>query len=99
MGIITAMHLYRLAEINRKRELDLKLQAKEREMNLALKVEREMKLTQWLKTGARPPLLWLPKTHNEDTRLLMEQRLTDVSAWRVSPMNWLLQQFALTRAE
>ena len=73
----------RLAEINKKRELDLKFQAKEREIGLALRVQQEMKLTTWLKTGTHPPLLWLPKSHSEDTKLLLEQRLTDVTAWRV----------------
>ena len=48
-----------------------------------MRLDREMKLTGWLKTGARPPLLWLPKTHSEDTKLLLQQRLTDVSAWKV----------------
>lgn len=42
-----------------------------------------MKLTQWLKTAARPPLLWLPAAHTEDTQLLLEQRYTDITAWRV----------------
>ena len=81
--MLVYLFLCRLAEINKARELDIKLQVKEKEIALALKVEREMKLTQWLKTAARPPLLWLPAVHTEDTKLLLDQRLTDVTAWRV----------------
>ena len=81
------LHLARLAEINKKRELDLKFQAKEREIGLALRVQQEMKLTTWLKTATRPPLLWLPRTHNEETKLLLEQRLKDVTAWKVTAIS------------
>ena len=50
---------------------------------MAHKIERELKLGGWLKTAAHPPVLWLPKLHSEDTQLLLEQRQTDLDAWKV----------------
>lgn len=74
---------YRLEEINRKRELDIRLQAKRHEILVAQKLERESRLGVWLKSAAQPSLLWLPKFHNEDTQLLLEQRQADLEAWKV----------------
>lgn len=73
----------RLDEINKKRELDAKLSAKRHEILVAQKMEREVKLGAWLKTATAPPLMWLPKFHNEDTALLLEQRQADLEAWKV----------------
>lgn len=81
-----ALHDCRLEEINRKRELDVKLQAKRHEILVAQKLERESKLGIWLRTAAQPSLLWLPKFHNEDTQLLLEQRQADLEVWKVRIM-------------
>jgi len=77
------MGFCRMSEINKKRELDVQLQVKEKEIQVAQRITKEMELVKWLKTGTSPSLLWLPKAHNEDTRLLLEQRLVDVGAWEV----------------
>ena len=83
LDVIRCCPLHRVAEINRKKELDAKLRAKEQQILLAHKIERELKLGGWLKTAAHPPVLWLPKLHSEDTQLLLEQRQTDLDAWKV----------------
>jgi len=75
----------RVSEINRKRELDVQLQMKEKEIRVAEGIAKETGLAKWLKTGCSPPLMWLPRLHNQDTRLLLEQRLVDVGAWEVRP--------------
>ena len=74
---------FRVSEINKKKELDLQLQAKEYEVLMAKKLAGDVKLGAWLRTAAGPSLLWLPKHHNENTRLLLEQRRIDLEAWQV----------------
>ena len=67
----------------------MKMQAKVHELSIARKIEKEMSLVGWLKTVTHPPLLWLPKLHTEDTQLLLEQRATDLYAWKVRAQNGL----------
>ena len=76
----------RVAEINKKRELDHQLQAKEYEISMAKRLALELKNSSWLKTATSPGLLWLPKHHNDNTTLLLEQRSIELEAWKVRPL-------------
>ena len=60
-------------------------------MIMVKKLAQDMHLGLWLKTAAAPPVLWMPKVHNTNTRLLLEQRQIELDAWQVALLQTLIQ--------
>lgn len=77
----------RIAELNRKRELNAAAELKKKEIALAHKYARQALLAKFLRTAAQPPLFWQPAKHCADTILLEEQRQLDLSVWMVGHLN------------
>ncbi len=78
--------LCRIAELNRKRELNAAAELKRMEIALAHKYARQALLAKFLRTAAQPPLFWRPAKHCADTILLEEQRQLDLSVWLVGTL-------------
>lgn len=73
----------RIAELNRKRELNAAAELKKMEIALAKRYTHQAALHRFLCTAAKPALLWMPAKHCADTILLEEQRQLDLRVWMV----------------
>ncbi|BDA40727.1 probable pinin at C-terminar half [Coccomyxa sp. Obi] len=71
----------RIAELNRKRELNAAAELKRMEIAVAKRYSHRAMLAKFLCTAAKPALLWKPAKHCADTILLEEQRQLDLSVW------------------
>lgn len=76
----------RIAELNRKRELNAAAELKRMEIAVAKRYSHRAMLAKFLCTAAKPALLWKPAKHCADTILLEEQRQLDLSVWVVRPL-------------
>ena len=73
----------RIAELNRKRELNAAAELKRMEIAVAKRYTHQAMLAKSLITAAKPALLWRPAKHCADTILLEEQRQLELSVWMV----------------
>ena len=73
----------RMAELNRKRELNAAAELKRAEIILARRYAHQAMLAKFLRTAAQPQLLWAPAKHCADTILLEEQRQLELAVWMV----------------
>ncbi|KAK9916843.1 hypothetical protein WJX75_007714 [Coccomyxa subellipsoidea] len=71
----------RIAELNRKRELNAAAELKRMEIAVAKRYTHQAMLANFLCTAAKPALLWRPAKHCADTILLEEQRQLELSVW------------------
>lgn len=77
------MQGYRQAEINKKRDLAAQVDIKKLEIMVAQRIRHHVKLAQFLRTTAGPPLLWLPKSRLDATDKLLEKQQTILQLWQV----------------
>lgn len=80
---MNSLHMRRMAELNRKRELNAAAELKRAEIILAKRYAQQAMLAKFLRTAAQPPLLWTPAKHCADTILLEEQRQLELAVWMV----------------
>ena len=73
----------RMAELNRKRELNAAAELKRAEIILARRYAHQAMLAKFLRTASQPQLLWAPAKHCADTILLEEQRQLELAVWMV----------------
>ena len=77
----------RQAEIGKKRELNAQADIKRLEIMVAQRIRHHVKLAQFLRTKAGPPLLWLPKSRLDATDKLLEEQQTILQLWQVRYCN------------
>ena len=80
---MNSLHMRRMAELNRKRELNAAAELKRAEIILAKRYAHQAMLAKFLRTAAQPRLLWAPAKHCADTILLEEQRQLELAVWMV----------------
>ena len=86
--------------MHRKRELTAAADVKRAEITAAVRIAREGALAAFLKTAARPAVLWLPQKHCPDTELLAAQRQQDFEAFavRMAPFSFIISALICKRS-
>ncbi|KAK9858392.1 hypothetical protein WJX84_003918 [Apatococcus fuscideae] len=82
----------RQAEIDKKRDLNAQADIKRLEIMVAQRIRHHVKLAQFLRTKAGPPLLWLPKTRLEATDALLEEQQTLLQLWQAQELERLEEE-------
>ncbi|KAK9833019.1 hypothetical protein WJX74_004615 [Apatococcus lobatus] len=82
----------RQAEIDKKRDLAAQVDIKKLEIMVAQRIRHHVKLAQFLRTKAGPPLLWLPKSRLDATDKLLEQQQTILQLWQEQELASLEQE-------
>lgn len=80
---VVRLFMRRMAELNRKRELNAAAELKRAEIILARRYAHQAMLAKFLRTASQPQLLWAPAKHCADTILLEEQRQLELAVWMV----------------
>ena len=80
---VARLSVCRMAELNRKRELNAAAELKRAEIILAKRYAHQAMLAKFLRTASQPQLLWAPAKHCADTILLEEQRQLELAVWMV----------------